>query len=133
MNPQQPPNQPGGWSTQPGGLGVPRRRGIEIPPLPAALSLLVVIGLIGMFVGTANAFGGTSTEELCAAYNTLRSSFSNDHTDDVTDEIDHLASLAADYDEEGVRSDAESLDNLGMLVYESDLSSATSNIRAECN
>ncbi|WP_161895196.1 hypothetical protein [Gordonia spumicola] len=148
MYPQQPSNQPGGWNQQAAGQpgypqpGYPQQNtsplaGLSgVPPLPAVLGVLLVIGFIGMFVGSSGSFTShSSRSELCSAYSSLKSAFDDDSTYDVTSEVDELASVAKDYDDEGVQEDGDNLGNAGGsgFITWSSISSKTSHIRAECN
>ncbi|MEP9390932.1 MULTISPECIES: hypothetical protein [Gordonia] len=111
----------------------------RIPLLPTVAAVLVVFGLLfgalGSCGGATSAFNSYSTtnSELCSAYRVAVNAFEDDSEYDVTDELDALISAAKDYDDSGVRADADDLDsNTGYLVSESSFRSDTRNIAAEC-
>ncbi|MFM9377016.1 hypothetical protein [Gordonia sp. VNK21] len=132
----------------PGGAG-PVALLTRIPPLPAVLGLLLIIGVILGLTGGGNAIysltASSTRGELCSAYSAMDSTFDlpditsstsfDDYLDDVdaTEELSRLVKVAEKYDDAGVESDAKELDGLSGIFSAYQFHQASRHIAEECS
>ncbi|WP_146240573.1 hypothetical protein [Williamsia limnetica] len=116
----------------------------SIGRLPAIPSLAAGLFAIALVVGSCAAMGTfspTTTSELCSSYREARDGFSYSSSDSVEDimdkenlgdELSELHDRADNYDDDGVKDDADRIADLGDPVTRSEFTSATTSIAVIC-